>query len=192
MNMTVHPPMPSGFDYLIVSPSANPFLLRWGLPTQNMRGGVAGSGFKMVTAPRSNTPMHGGHSIHPGDQTANPGPVGVWHHISIEPKELLVPLGTSIDDVIDATVVESRGNRASILKARIKLSMGNARTRDFDFDIGAGVEFDVRCQAVLGIDALVPDPTGPGGIPEAIVADPLDPDERGVLRPDARGARSVR
>jgi len=116
--------------------------------------------------------MRGGWSLHPGDQTENPQPVGVWHHVSIEPREAMLPVGTTIQG-IDTSAIESRGNRASMLKARIKLSMGNGRTRDFDFDVGAGVEFDVRCYAVLGIDALVPDPAGGGLVPEDIAANPF-------------------
>lgn len=116
--------------------------------------------------------MQTGWSLHPGDQTENPQPVGVWHHVSIEPREALLPPGTTIEG-LDASAVESHGNRATMLKARIKLQMGNTRTRDFDFDVGAGVDFDVRAYAVHGIDALIPDPLGGGLTPEDIVANPF-------------------
>jgi len=172
VNLTRHPPLPSAFDYLVVAPLANPFLLRWAPPGDRLgQSPVAGSGYAQVVAPRT-MPMRGGWSMHPGDQTENSQPVGTWHHVSIEPREAMLPVGTTIEGV-DASAIESRGNRASMLKARIKLSMGNTRTRDFDFDVGAGVEFDVRCYAVLGIDALVPDPAGGGLTPEDVTANPF-------------------
>lgn len=170
--MTRHPPLPSAFDYLVLAPSANPFLLRWAPPgTRQGQSPVIGSGYDQVRAPRT-VEMRGGYSMHPGDQTENPQPVGTWHHVSIEPREAMLPPGTSIVG-IDASAVESRGNRASMLKSRIKIAMGNGRTRDFDFDVGAGVEFDVRAYAVLGIDALVPDPDGGGLTPEEVSSNPF-------------------
>ncbi len=164
-----HPPLPSAFDILVVAPVANPFLLEWVPPGERRQGPiVAGSGYHDVVHPRLGTSQLRGYSLHPGDQTNNPQPVGTWHHVSIEPRESYPPLGTTLAQPggIDASAVESLGNAASILKARIKLAMGNSRTRSFDFDIGAGVEFDVRCYAVLGIDVLIPNPNGPGGVPE--------------------------
>ena len=167
MTLTRHPPLPSAFDYLIVAPEANPFLLIWNPPGNRLgRNQVVGSGFSPVNRLGSITGS-GGYSMHPGDQTENPQPVGVWHHVSVEPREALLPPGTSPIG-IDMPAVESLGNRSSMLKARIKLQMGNTRSRDFDFDIGAGVEFDVCCYAVHGIDALVPDPAFGGITPEDV------------------------
>ncbi len=162
-------PLISALDVLVVAPVANPFLLDWVPPGQRPQGPIVpGSGYHDVVSPRVGILQQRGYALHPGDQTNNPQPVGTKHHISIEPRETYPPLGTTLtqEGGIDASVVESLGNRSSILKARIKLEMGNSRQRDFDFDIGAGVEFSVTCYAVLGIDVLIPNPAGPGGVPE--------------------------
>jgi hypothetical protein len=169
--MLNHPPLPSAFDMVIVAPSADPFLQRW-LPPGPRRNQpiVVGSGYSQVRALRAMT-MQTGYSLHSGDQTENPQPVGVWHHVSISALETFQPPGTTIDG-LNLVGLPDIGNQSSLLKARIKLSMGNARARTFDFDIGAGVEFKVRAYAVLGIDALVPDPEGGGVAPEDVSANP--------------------
>lgn len=169
--MLRHPPMTSAFGTVVVAPAANPFLLRW-LPPGPRRGQpiVEGSGYSQVRAPNA-APMQTGYALHPGDQTENPQPAGVWHHVSISPREVILPAGTTIDG-LDLVGLPDRGNPSTILKARILLSMGNGRTRTFDFDVGAGVEFKVRAYAVLGVDALVPDPAGPGNTPEDVENNP--------------------
>lgn len=96
--------------------------------------------------------------IHEGDVGfAQNVPMGKWHHISIEVDgELAFPA----DDLapIDACNVPVFGMRSSMLKARVKLRMAAGCTRFFDFDIDAGVEFDVAAYSVDGITLLIPDP----------------------------------
>jgi len=168
----LHAPLNSAISVLVVAPVANPFLLDWVPPGYRRQGPIVpGSGYHDVVAPQIGILQQRGYSLHSGDQTNNPQPVGVWHHVSISALESYPPLGTTLtqEGGIDAGAVEALGNSASILKARIRLMMGNSRERSFDFDIGAGVEFDVRAYAVLGIDVLIPNPAGPGGVPEDLL-----------------------
>lgn len=165
------PPMPSAFDVVVVAPLANPFLLTWRPPgPRRNQPVVVGSGYSQVKSPTS-MPMQTGYSMHSGDQTPNPQPVGVWHHVSISARETLHPVGTTIEG-LNLIGLPDIGIPSSMLKARIRLALGNGRERSFDFDVGAGVEFKVRAYGVYGIDALVPDPEGGGAIPEDVEANP--------------------
>jgi hypothetical protein len=156
------------YEYLVIG-LANPFALRW-VPVNTLIDGVP---VGEIFALGRTTPIPNAASvIHPGDGGHLPAGDGyVWHHISI---------GIDGEAIFPANAVppnperfaDNNGNQSTLLKARIKLSMGNSRTRQFDIDIGAGVEIDVLARSVVSIEALVPDPTS---IPAAVPAELAPP-----------------
>ncbi len=157
------------YEYLVIG-RADPFALRW-IPVLDFVTdpvtGLQQEAGEIFPLGRT-TPIPGvGSAIHPGDGGARTADVHHWHHISIGVKgEAIFPIGSEPPNI--DRVAESHGNKSTLLKARVILAMGNSRTRSFDIDIGAGVEIDVKCRAIVGIIALVPDPTS---IP------PNEPDE---------------
>lgn len=158
------------YSHFVLAPSANPYAYRWIPVATPIRDSRAGIGFiSYVDSPRSIARQVGA-AIHPGnnpeDERVRIEP-GV-HHVSISPLELAVP-ASEVNDSLP-TRVKSEGNTASMLKGRITLALTNSRQRVFDFDIGAGVEFNVWAQSVQKIEVLIPDPEFPpvvdGLIPE--------------------------
>lgn len=151
------------YEYMVVG-AANPYLTRWVPPHTIVGGSPAGEIFPLGhTRP---LPDSSSDTIHPGDASIHgPGPVP-WHHVSIAvTHDVIYPTAAPVD-----APEQKPGNDATLLKARITLAMGNNLIRRFDFDIGAGVEFDVRCRAVMSIEALVPDPTAvPDFVPPELV-----------------------
>lgn len=165
-------PLQNAFKYLVYAPSANPFAYRW-IPAMERAFDLIGQ-VSYVDAPRSIMGSTGA-QIHPGDNMTtvdqSATSCGIWHHISISvPGEVATPVG---QEQPQAPEVQSTGNFSSMLKARIVLDLGNARQRTFDFDIGAGVEFDVKAYWVNEIKVLIPDPNDPPpSLPDVIVEDP--------------------
>lgn len=143
------------YEYLVQS-YANPFALRWVPALTRIGGEQAGT---LTPLGRTIPAQAATSAIHPGDGGLRSSPAGPWHHISIAVVgEVIFPTGAPPPSV-DTVAQSSAANRSTSLKARITLSMGTSRTRVFDIDIGAGVELDVRCRAVVSIEVLVPDPT---------------------------------
>lgn len=143
------------YEYLVIG-TANPYLTRWVPASTELNiGGTIRPAGEILALGRTIPILDGSDAIHPGDGGIfSPGPT-LWHHVSI---------GVTSDVIYptDAPITNPEqipGNRATLLKARITMMMGNSRTRSFDFDIDSGVEFDVRCKSIVGITALVPDPT---------------------------------
>lgn len=155
-------------EYLVLG-LANPFALRW-VPIDTVVGitgiGPGGTAGEIFALGRQVPILNNSNELHPGDGGAKTENVGRWHHISISVEgEVIFPSAAPVDNP-----ERIPGNHATILKARIKLMMANSRTRTFDIDIGAGVEIDVKCRAVVSITALVPDPSSiPDAIPDGLV-----------------------
>ncbi len=164
MTAPCNPLTPDAQKALVEVPEVNPFAFQWIL-ANNRRDDDVGSNVTFVKAPRSLHQGLNGAVIHMGtERLAQNPPLGKWHHVSMDVAgELMTDAGATPPATSD---VQSIGNRSSLLKARITLDMGTGRQRDFDFDIGAGVEFDVACYAVSKIEVLIPDPR---------VAIPTDP-----------------
>jgi hypothetical protein len=147
--------LPPSYRYIVRSLSASVWSTLW-VPAAQRNGVIEGPGIIFSAGTRSLERQQGA-EIHPGNTAIGQYAAGVWHHVSIAVDgELRTENGVSPD----AATIDSTGWRASILKARITLMMGNSRQRSFDFDIGAGVEFDIKAQAVQSIEVLVPDPAG--------------------------------
>ena len=150
-----NPLTPDAYKYLVRIPLVSAFAFQWILANQGRLDlGDSVDYIKALVATRGAN----GAVIHAGtERLGQNAPFGKWHHISIEVDgELLYDATT--DPRLEASEVQSTGNRSSLLKARITLDLGNGRQRDFDFDIGAGVEFDVACYAVSKLEVLIPDP----------------------------------
>ncbi|MCH9637717.1 MAG: hypothetical protein K0U16_07220 [Gammaproteobacteria bacterium] len=159
--MSCNPLTPDSQKYIVKSPLASPGAFRWirpnvrDEPTAASPNGIGDVNF--VNRPALQLKRLSGAVIHTGtDNLKQNPPFGKWNHISIEVNGELMP--DAEEDAPTASEVQSRGNLASILKGRITLGMGTARERTFDFDIGAGVEFDVAAYHVQRIEALIPDP----------------------------------
>lgn len=161
------------YEYLVIG-RADPFALRWIPVLDFITDPITGLQVQVgeIFPLGRTTPTPGvASAIHPGDGGARTADVHHWHHISIGVK------GEAIYPVEDPPAnidreAESHGNRSTLLKARVILMMGNSRTRQFDIDVGSGVEIDVKCRAVVGVIALVPDPTS---IPPGEPSDLTDP-----------------
>jgi len=129
---------------------ADPYALRW-IPVNTIIPGVFVG--ERLSVGRT---LVNGDNLHPGDSgMPSIGQIVQWHHVSISvTNNTVYPVDAPVENP-----EQRNSDDATILKARVTLLMGNARTRTFDIDIGSGREFDVRCKAVESIVALVPDPT---------------------------------
>lgn len=152
--MSCNPLSPDSMKYLVRVPLISPYAFRWILPNTPQDGDIGSVDYvKQITpATRKN-----GAVIHEGNErVAQNSPFGKWQTIGIEVDgELMVAASNPEPDL---TLVQSTGNRSSLLKARATLDLGNARTRSFDFDIAAGVGFAVPAYSVQKLEVLVPDP----------------------------------
>lgn len=151
------------YEFMVIG-IANPFALRWVPPNTIITvDGVPAQAGQIFPLGRTLPLPSAEGFIHPGDGGRKAaGTSSDWHHISIGVTGEAIFAGAP---PANASVVASQGNRSTMLKARVTLSMGNSRTRTFDIDIGAGVEMDVRCRGVVSIEALVPDPTSLDDVP---------------------------
>jgi len=150
------------YEFLVIG-LANPFALRWVPVSTIFNGESAGEIFALGLL---NPLLNNADTIHPGDGGVRTDNVGQWHHISIGVTGESIYLADEVP-ANPERFASSNGNMATILKARITVSLGASKTRTFDIDIGAGVEIDIKCRAVMSIVALVPDPTSvPDAIPE--------------------------
>lgn len=168
-----NPLNPDAMKVIVRSPIASPYAYRWILA--NDRRLALGDSVDFVAEPQTIAQTLNGAQIATGTDhvTANQ-PYGKVHHVSIAVDgELLDPIGSEIRQPPE---VSALGNRSSLLKARITLGMGNARIRKFDFDIGAGVEFDVKAYKIKNIEVLIPDPRVPILNAELLVPPPSQPE----------------
>jgi len=167
------------YEYLVIG-LANPFALRWVPPNAQWvpEGSLVSVDVGEVSMLGRTTPLpNNSVAIHPGDGGRTTDDIERWHHISIGVDgETIYPTGATPDNV--DRIAQSSGNRSTILKVLITLIMGNSRTRSFACDVGAGIEIDVKCRAVVSVIPLVPDPTPeisiPLALPEAFVSFPSD------------------
>ena len=156
-----------GFERQVIGPIANPFALNW-VPAGSMGASGERIGEYRPVTGQQDVRQIGGGSLHPGDSNGSDLRPS-WHHITMEPiGEAFFAPG---EDPPNADEVVSLGNTATILKARIRTTVGNARVHTLDFDVLAGVDFSVAAQHVLSVEALVPDPASiiasPPGILES-------------------------
>lgn len=158
------------YEYLVIG-LANPFALNWVPPLQLLLTDPPTPAGEIFALGRTLPLPNMSSAIHPGDGGATMPGNQQWHHISIGVTgEVVFPTGEAPDGV--DRLAQSSGNFSTILKARVTLMMGNSRTRRFDVDVGAGVEIDVKCRAVVAIEALVPDPTSiPAAVPDVPAMD---------------------
>ncbi len=163
-----NPLSPDAYKYIVRVPLVSVYAFQWVLANQPDDGN--GSSVDYVKSQRT-TRRNNGAVIHEGtERLAQNTPMGKWHHVSIEVAgELMTDVDT---EVLEPPLVQSTGNKSSLLKGRITLDMGNARIRKFDFDIGAGVEFDVVCYSVQKIEVLIPNP---------LVEIPAEPEAGGTI-----------
>ena len=156
--MPCNPLTPDARKVIVRSPLVtSPYTFRWIRPNEQAEGNIGTVDYVKVPGPQAQ--RLNGAVIHDGTPRIgqNP-PMGKWHHVSIAVNgELLIDAELPPPNSPD--VVAPAGNLSSLLKARIRLAMGTGRERTFDFDIGAGVEFDVACYAVNLLEVLIPDPT---------------------------------
>ena len=149
-----NPLSPDAMKYIVRVPLVSAYAFEW-IKANNPRDGIGDSVdfVKSLTTNRRNN----GAIIHEGNErVAQNSPYGKWHHVSIEVDgELMLDAAAALPE---PPQIQSLGNLSSILKARITLDLGNARVRTFDFDIGAGVEFEVAAYNVQEIEVLIPDP----------------------------------
>lgn len=161
------------YAYVVDAPWADPLAFRWVVPNEELvSNGQTVGNVQFGEMPRTNVRINGG-QINPGDNTHNGQvqSVPTWHHVSIEVDGELAYRVAEFPDGPGAEM--NNANRSSMLKARIQVAMGASRVREFDFDIGAGVEFVVRGHWVNWVKALIPDPTQPPPVqPGVIVTDP--------------------
>lgn len=134
-------------EYLVLG-FANPYATNW-IPAT----------IEQVWALGKTTPLPNvGAILHGGDGGRRTDDIERWHHISISVQGEVIwrtELGRPAN--VDR-VATSIGTPSTMLKARITLNLGNSRNREFDCDIGAGVELDVKCRSVVSVIPLVPDP----------------------------------
>jgi len=150
-----NPLSPDSYLYLVRVPLVSPYAFRWVL--QEPRTPELGS-LTFVKDSSPSAPHSGNASIlHMGDErVAQNSPFGKWQHISMSVDgEVAHPVDES---VLSPSAIRTRGSRSSLLKARLTLAMGTSRVRYIDFDVSAGVEFDVAAYSVQKIEVLVPDP----------------------------------
>ena len=154
-----------GFERQIIAPVANPFALRW-IPAGSLEGGTTPIGETRPVTGQQDVRHIGGGSLHPGDSNAS-DLRPAWHHVTIDQiGEAFFDIGA---DPPSADVSQSLGNTATLLKGRIRITVGNAREQIIDFDILAGIDFSIAAQHVLSIEALIPDPTSIDTSPPDIV-----------------------
>lgn len=155
MSGLCNPLSPDAQKVLVRVPLVSPYAFQWIL-ANNPRDDI-GDNVIFVHEPRAVDLGLNGAVIHTGtERLAQNPPLGKWHHVQIDvPGELATAADTEPPEPPE---VQSTGNRSTLLKARITLDLGTARQRQFDFDIGAGVEFDVACYAVSRVEVLIPDP----------------------------------
>jgi hypothetical protein len=157
--MGCNPLSPDAQKVLVRVPLVNPGAFRWIL-ANDPRDEIADE-VSFLHAP---TTTRGGNGalIHSGtERLAQNPPLGKYHYVSIEVDgEIAYDIGEApvFEPLLQPPVVQSTGNRSSLLKARITLDMGTGKQRKFDFDIGAGVEFSVAAYAISKIEVLIPDP----------------------------------
>ena len=150
-----------GFERQIIAPVANPFALQW-VPAGTPR--TAPIGETRIVTGQDHTHIGDG-MLHPGNSRAD-DLRPVWNHVTIDQiGEVFFDPATQ--EIPSANTSQTLGNSATILKGRIKISVGNAREQIIDFDLLAGVDFSVAAQHILAIEALVPDPA-------SIVSSPPD------------------
>lgn len=156
MSSPCNPLSPDAYKWWLTLPLVSPYAFRW-IPANDPRVQPASGDLFFVKEASPSATSGNGAIIHFGDQRLGQNtPFGKWHHVSITVNgELAVPVA---DAPPEPPEIQSTGNFASLLKARITLGMGAARVREFEFDIGAGVEFDVAAYSVNKIELLVPDP----------------------------------
>ena len=154
MNARCNPLSPDAYKWICYLPIFSVYAYQW-IPANQPTIPESGDLLFVKEASPSNTSGNGA-IIHFGTQWIGQNAVmGKWQHVSIHVNgELALPVGSPEPP---PHVVQSTGNRSSALKARITLGMGAARIREFEFDIGAGVEFDVACLAINKLELLVPD-----------------------------------
>ena len=155
--MVCNPLTPDSREVIVRSPLVtSPYTFRWIRPNERTEGDLGTVDY--VKTPGTVTQRLNGATIHDGTNRVgqNP-PLGKWHHVSIAVNgEIMIDAELPRPEA--PAVVAPAGNLSSLLKARIRLAMGTSRERTFDFDIGAGVEFDVACYAVQVLEVLIPDP----------------------------------
>jgi len=150
----------------MVSGLANPFALRW-IPVGTIFGGTQVG--EIVALGRTVPLPNAANTLHPGDSGKITGDIQHWHHISISVQGESIFPDAEIPPRPEGIV--GNGHHSTLAKARITLNLDNSRTRQFDVDIGAGVEIDVKCRSVEMIQALVPDPTPIVSIPAVLPED---------------------
>jgi hypothetical protein len=146
---------PDAYKVIVRVPIVSPYAFQWILA--NDRRLMLGDSVDYVSTPQTIKQTLNGAQISLGNDHVNANqPYGKVQHVSIAVDgELADPIGSPLREPPEVGAI---GSRSSLLKARITLGMGTARRRWFDFDIGAGVEFDVKAYKIKNIEVLIPDP----------------------------------